>query len=123
MSSKKSISATLLANLSSKQQGPSVFSFLKTEQPVNLDLAFPESKKSYTYEIRKQISLYMKDNNIVYAQITTASNLRPCVRIIVNLRKIKKGKPELNEVVKGHPDISQHLYSDIYVLNPGFLTA
>lgn len=106
-----------------QQNAPTPFSVLKEMQPTNLDSVFPESRKNYAYEIGKDISAHMREHDIHYARITTASTNGTAVRWVINLKAIKKTKPELRNVSDTHPDISQCLGGDYYLVNPRFLTA
>lgn len=113
---------TLIAQNTEEQNAPSPFSFLKTVAPVNLDNVFINARQKYTYEMSREIATHMKEKGIAYAHITTASKNGPCVRLIINLRNLRKSNPhQLKEVKADHPDLSQPLYNGFYVVNPRVL--
>src|SRR4051812_30724668 len=112
---RRSISTTI-AQMSSTMTTPSPFSFLKEKEVVNLDKKFPNSRKSYAFEIGEDISGHMKAKGITYAMITTASRTGPVVRSIVHLESLREDNPDLENVSDEHPDISQHLSEGYYVV-------
>ncbi len=115
--------STIINRASEQTTSASPFSFLRKKKPVNLDPTFPDSRKNYTYEIGKEISLHMKANGITFATITTKSQTGVTKKPIVHLRSLKRNHPELlRHVTPQHPDLSQHLYDGHYIVNPSSLT-
>ncbi len=119
---RKSISATIAQTLSLTASA-SPFSFLKEKKPVDLDNDLPHSRKNYAYEMEKEISNLMKEKGIIYATVTTASQMGAVVRSIVHLESLKKENPDLQNIPDNHPDISQPLPEGYYIVNPRYLTA
>lgn len=111
------------AQKSAAMAAPSPFSFLKAKEAVNLDKEFPDSRKSYAYEIGEDISNLMEAKGITYATITTASKDGPTERSIVHLPTLKNEHPDLENIPENHPEISQELSKGYFILNPRYLTA